>query len=175
MSGYNQNQGFMNTDQSWMPNLVEDPLKDFLSQFTSWGNTPNQNTVPLMPQMDNVSGQYDMSSILGKANANINSNDPSFLAKAFSGYQNSNGDQVNPWAPQALNAISGLGQSWLGMQQLGLAKEQFAFQKDSFQKQYDNQTTLTNASQRDRQSARVAAAPGAYQSVGEYMQQNKVG
>jgi len=163
------------------------PLQDLWANIASWGGapaaTPNiqfqqqpmqagpQSYLSATPSAGGV--QYDTNSIL--ANANANNNDPSFWAKAFTGYQNEAGNQVTPWAPATLSALSGLGQSWLGMQQLGLAQEQFDFKKEAFNKNWDNQTTLTNASQRDRQSARVAAAPGAYQSVGEYMQQNKVG
>jgi len=79
------------------------------------------------------------------------------------------------YAAPVLGAIGGIAQSWLGMKQLGLAEEQFDFKKDAWQKEYNNQTTLTNARLRDRQSSRVAANPGAYQSVGDYMNQNRVG
>ena len=169
----NQNQGFMDTDQSWLPNPIEDPLKDFLSKFTSWGETPTQNTVPWAQQVPNVTGQYGVGNILSSAQDRINGANPSFMDKMF-GYQKGN-MQVGGMAPGLLQGAGSIAQSILGWGQLGEAKRQNAFTQDAWQKQYDNQATLTNASQRDRQSARVAAAPGAYQSVGEYMQQNKVG
>lgn len=79
------------------------------------------------------------------------------------------------WGGMALGAASGLMNAYMGLQQLGLAKESLAFSKDSFNKQYTNQTKLTNANLEDRQAARVASNSGAYQSVGDYMNKNRVG
>lgn len=78
------------------------------------------------------------------------------------------------WAGPALQGVSSLANMYMGMKQYGLAKDQLAFQKDSFNKQYDANRTLTNSRLEDRQAARVASNPGAYQSVGDYMNQNKV-
>jgi hypothetical protein len=113
----------------------------------------------------------------GMQNIMANNQPPSFdpsLSQRLFGYQDGNVN-VGGMAPGLLQGAGSIAQSILGWGQLGEAKRQNAFTQDAWQKQYDNQATLTNASQRDRQSARVAAAPGAYQSVGEYMQQNKVG
>lgn len=73
-----------------------------------------------------------------------------------------------------LQGIGGLAQSWLGFQQLGLAKDQFNFQKDAFTKNYDQQAQSMNTQMSDRQSSRVGYNPNAYQSVGDYMAQNEV-
>jgi hypothetical protein len=77
-----------------------------------------------------------------------------------------------------LNPLIGLAsaglQGWLGMQTLKQNKENLAFQKDAFSKQFENQRTLTNSDLRDRQNARVASNPGAYQSTDEYMKNNGV-
>lgn len=78
----------------------------------------------------------------------------------------------------ALPALFGIGSSlmdgWLGMEKLDLAKDSLNFQKDAFSKQFENQRTLTNAELRDRQNARVASNPTAYQSVDDYMKANGV-
>lgn len=80
----------------------------------------------------------------------------------------------NGWAGTALGAASGLMQGFMGMQNYGLAKDQLNFQKDAFEKNLANQTKLTNNSLEDRQRARVASNAGAYQSVDDYMRQNRV-
>jgi hypothetical protein len=61
------------------------------------------------------------------------------------------------------------------MKQYGLAKDALASSKQQFNLNYDAQRTTTNAQLRDRQTARVASNPGAYQSVGEYMNTNSIG
>ena len=60
------------------------------------------------------------------------------------------------------------------MKQYNLAKDSLAFQKDSFNRQFDVNKNLTNSRLEDRQRARVASNSGAYQSVGDYMNQNGV-
>ena len=60
------------------------------------------------------------------------------------------------------------------MKNYGLMKDQLAFSKDSFAKNYEAQRTTTNASLQDRQAARVASNPGAYQSVSDYMAKNGI-
>lgn len=54
-----------------------------------------------------------------------------------------------------------------------MAKKQFAFEQNAWQKNYDAQKSTTNASLSDRQNSRVASNPNAYQSVDSYM--NKYG
>lgn len=64
---------------------------------------------------------------------------------------------------------------YTGIKGLQMAEDQFNFQKDAFNKNYANQTKLINSQLRDRQRARYAANPHAYQSPDEYMAENKVG
>lgn len=75
----------------------------------------------------------------------------------------------------ALGTAQGLFNAWMGMKQYGLAKEQLAEGKRQFGLNYDAQRTTTNAQLQDRQAARVASNPGAYQSVSEYMAKNGIG
>lgn len=70
--------------------------------------------------------------------------------------------------------LTGLLGGYLGMKKLGLAKKQYEFEKDAFNKQYAAQRTILNADMRDRQQARVTARPWAAQSVEDYMKQNEV-
>lgn len=78
------------------------------------------------------------------------------------------------WAPHAINAASGLMQGFIGMKQYGLGKQQLAENKRQFNMNFDTQRTLTNSQLRDRQRARVASNPGAYESVDAYMNQNGI-
>lgn len=50
-----------------------------------------------------------------------------------------------------------------------LAKEQFAFEKESFNKNFEASAKTTNAALSDRQATRVARDPNAYASVSDYM------
>ena len=73
-----------------------------------------------------------------------------------------------------IGALSGLGNLWMGMQNYGLAKDQLKFQKDAYNKNYAAQAKTTNANLEDRQAARVASNPTAYQSVSDYMAKNRI-
>lgn len=68
-----------------------------------------------------------------------------------------------------LGGVNSLLQGYLGFQNLSLAKKQYQSQLDQFNKQWDANKKLTNASLADRQAARVASNPNAYQSVDDYM------
>lgn len=87
-----------------------------------------------------------------------------------------NGEGAFNWkgVGAGIGAVKGLADSWLALQQLNLGEDQLAFQKDAFNKQYENQRTLTNAELEDRQRRRLSASPGGYQSVSDYMAKNAV-
>lgn len=68
-----------------------------------------------------------------------------------------------------LGGVNSLLNGYLGFQNLGLAKKQYQSQLDQFNKQWAANKKLTNASLADRQAARVASNPNAYQSVDDYM------
>lgn len=90
------------------------------------------------------------------------------------GAQDANGNKIGGAAMPAIQLGTGLLQGYIGMKQLGLAEEQFDESKDQFNLNYDAQRSSTNAQLRDRQKARVAANSGAYQSVDEYMNENRI-
>lgn len=73
-----------------------------------------------------------------------------------------------------MDAIGKLAGLYMGLQQYGLAKKAFDLQKESFERQYAAQRDTTNTRMEDRQRARVAANPGAYESVGSYMDRNRI-
>lgn len=85
------------------------------------------------------------------------------------------GIKTQGWSSPALGAVAGLGNAYMGMQQLNLAKETLANNKRQFDMNYGAQRTTTNARLEDRQRARVnGSAPGTYESVGDYMNKHRV-
>lgn len=92
----------------------------------------------------------------------------------FFGGKDANGNVSNGWGGAAIGAASSLMNGFMGMQQYGLAKQQFAQQKKEYEQNYAAQRQLTNSQLEDRQRARVASNPGAYESVGAYMDKNGV-
>ena len=75
--------------------------------------------------------------------------------------------------PVGIGALTGLVGAYTGLEQLQVAKNNLAFQKEAFNKNFANQAKLTNSQLADRQRARVMDSPGAYESVDDYM--NKYG
>jgi hypothetical protein len=75
------------------------------------------------------------------------------------------------WGGLALGGASALANAYFGMKQYGLAKKQLAEGKRQFDLNFAAQRSMTNSQLADRQNARVAANPGAYQSTADYMSQ----
>lgn len=78
------------------------------------------------------------------------------------------------WGGMALGGASAIMSGIMGMKQYGLAKDALAENKRQFALNYDAQKATTNTQLQDRQRARVASNAGAYQSVGDYMNQNGI-
>ena len=77
----------------------------------------------------------------------------------------------NGWGGLALGAAQGLMGGYMGLQQLGMAKKSFKENQRQFNLNFDAQRRTTNAALADRQRARLASNPGAYQSEYDYMNQ----
>ena len=90
----------------------------------------------------------------------------SFLDSILGGSGDMSGLQMGQLG---LGGVTSLLNGYLGFQNLSLAKKQYQSQLDQFNKQWDANKKLTNASLADRQAARVASNPNAYQSVDDYM------
>jgi hypothetical protein len=79
------------------------------------------------------------------------------------------------WGGLALGAGSALMNGFMGMQNYGLARDQFNESKDQFNRNFAATQKTTNTALEDRQRARVnSSVAGAYQSVGDYMEKNRV-
>ena len=80
-----------------------------------------------------------------------------------------NGIKTQGWGGMAMSGLQGLGNSYMAMKQFGLAEDALKEQQRQFNINYEAQRKMTNAQLADRQRARVASNPGAYQSEAEYM------
>ncbi len=114
---------------------------------------------------------------LGDMYANSATTGPSF-AQSMMGWKDSKtGNTHGGWGPVALNLASSAGSMYLGLKNLGVAKDTLDFQKNAFSKQFDAQRQTINTHLADRQRARLSAASGDTShtlSVEDYMQQNAV-
>lgn len=87
----------------------------------------------------------------------------------ITGWTDRSGMQHQGVGNLALNTFSGLSNAWLGYQQLQLAEDSLDENRRQFNLNFDAQAKSFNNQLEDRQRARVASNPGAYQSVGEVM------
>lgn len=96
-------------------------------------------------------------------------NNSGFLQKKDASGMTSGG-----WGTAGLGIAQGLGNAWMGMQSLKVAKDTLKANKEQFALNYGAQKQTTNTALEDRQRARVAANSTAYQSVGDYMNKNRI-
>lgn len=122
-------------------------------------------------------GILSSSSAVGAGNPNpvapSSAFQPNWL-QGLTGYTNDKGIKTEGWGGLALGGASALGGAFLGMKQYGMAKKQLSESKRQFDLNYGAQRQTINTELEDRQRARVASNPGAYESVGSYMNKNKV-
>lgn len=85
------------------------------------------------------------------------------------GKTNPDGTRSMGAAGTILGGLQALGSAYMGMKQYGLAKQQLAEGRRQYDQNYAAQRTTVNSQLEDRQRARLASNPGAYQSVGDYM------
>lgn len=127
----------------WDQGSMSPSLDTMSSGFTNSANTFNNNTT-----------------LTGSGGSG------SFLDSILGGSGDMSGLQMGQLG---LGGVTSLLNGYLGFQNLGLAKKQYQSQLDQFNKQWGANKKLTNASLADRQAARVASNPNAYQSVDDYM------
>lgn len=130
--------------------------------LTSWlqnlfSNNDATQTTGLVPSTPGMTG----SSILTGAPAN-NFNTGS-LTDSLGGISGLQLGQLG------LGLGNGLLSGYLGFQNLGLAKDQARQAQKNWDKQWGANVKSTNAALEDRQKARVASNPNAYESVDSYM------
>lgn len=153
-------------------------LFDLLSRFGS--------STPAAPSGSNVSGytNFDLSNFTPGAVATPVANptvpagmgdadNGGFLGGLFDNFfdktDTATGIKTQGWGGMALSGLQGLGNSYMAMKQFGLAEDALKEQKRQFNINYEAQRKTTNSQLADRQRARVASNPNAYQSEAEYM------
>lgn len=99
--------------------------------------------------------------------------DPTFM-QSMTGYTLSDGTKVAGWGGLGLGALQGVGNIWSGMQQYGVARDALRQQRREFDANFGAQRNMINSQLEDRQRARVASNPGAYQPVDQYMSTYRV-
>ena len=127
-----------------------------LSNFTPGGSAPVLSNVATPSGMTGAPGSNDMLSNL--------------FGSMFD-TTDANGIKTQGWGGLALSGIQGLGNSYMAMKQFGLAEDALKEQKRQFNINYEAQRKMTNSQLADRQRARVASNPNAYQSEAEYMKE----
>lgn len=133
---------------------MNDSISSWLSSILGTGN--QSTTMGMVPQTPGQAG-VDITGTQGGANA---FQTPGLAAQSPSTLQ---------YAGAGINALQGLASAYLGFQNMGTAKKQAAQAQENWNKQWDANVKTTNASLADRQAARVASNPNAYQSVDSYM------
>lgn len=78
------------------------------------------------------------------------------------------------WAPAALGIGQAIFSGLQGQKTQKLAQSQFKEGQRQFDLNYNAQRDTINTNLEDRQRARVASNPGAYQSVSEYLDKNRI-
>lgn len=92
----------------------------------------------------------------------------------FGGTDPSTGFQSMGIVAPALQGLSSLFQAWNGMQTLGLAKDQFNFQKNAFNTNLNNQRQTYNTALEDRIRGRTSDYVGKEQDVQSYLDKNRL-
>lgn len=136
----------------------------------NWGQ--NVPEIPTLNASEMSMPALDTSALTSLASLGSVAKTPSFLDGMLG--STVNGVTTQGWGGLALGAAQGIGNAWMGMKQYGLAKDQLAQSKKQFDLNFGAQQKTTNAALEDRQRARVASNPGAYQSVGDYMKKNGI-
>lgn len=97
-----------------------------------------------------------------------------FSQESLFGGVNPNGTQSMGWAMPVVGAGSAILGGINGSKQLKLAQGAQKEGKRQFDLNYEAQRKTTNTQLEDRQRARVASNPGAYESVSSYLEKNRV-
>lgn len=111
-----------------LPQVTQDAAPNTLSiqqQFEAWKNSPNQ--VGTERALESWETEGANKGFLGNF---MQSETGQFLGSDL--FKNT------------VSAASGLAQTWMGMNQLGLSKDMFNFQKDAFNQQYSDQMRMVN-------------------------------
>lgn len=157
------------------------PRNDF-SSLMNYGSPPLDYLNPLGSTIPGVTDAMPLAALDGVTGNTAGA--PGLLDSLASWWGDFNGGdfmkgmvgtkEAPGWGGMALGVAQGLGSAYMGMQQYGLAKAAFDESKRQFNMNWNAQKKTVNSALEDRQRARVASNPGAYQSVGDYMKENGI-
>lgn len=164
--------------------MLNDVFSKYLPDYSNWAGNPMANYGRGLP--DNaLTGGFDMSALPeGASGFNVGNfgnwggipavTPDRGIMSSFLQQKYADGSTGGGYGSVGLGVLQGLGSAYMGMKQYSLAKDSLKQSKEQFNRNYDAQKTTTNASLEDRQAARVASNPSGYQSVGDYMNKNRI-
>lgn len=142
------------------------------------GNAGNSQLAQELANNAQGLGAYSGGGFMGDVNTGGLSSTPAATSGSWwdsmLGTTNADGTKTNGWGGMALGLAQGAFGAYNSMKTYGLAQDQLAESKRQFNANYNTQRSLLNTQMSDRQAARVASNPSAYQSVGDYMSKNGV-
>lgn len=101
--------------------------------------------------------------------------DKGFLSQSgMFGGMDKDGIASGGWVGPAAGIASTIFGALQGNKQLSMAEDRFKESKRQFDANYNAQRQTTNTQLEDRQRARVASNPGAYESVSSYLDKNRI-
>lgn len=122
----------------------------------------------------NAAGANGIMDSFRKYLSSVGGQDSMFSGNSMFGGSQKNGTQSMGWAAPALGIGQAVMGGIMGNRQLGLAEDNFKEGKRQFNLNYGAQRQTTNTQLEDRQRARVASNPGAYESVDTYLDKNRI-
>jgi hypothetical protein len=156
--------------------LYSAPSNNKFNSFSGNLNTPsNMGNTPLSYLDSNYETAVSVPTITSDQTKIMGGTAPEshWYSGALDSTDTKTGIKTGGWATPLLQTATAGMNAYLGLQQLNLMKDNLAFQKDSFSKQFGNLTTTTNNAMRDKQDARNASGSG-YESTDSYMKNHGV-
>lgn len=152
------------------------------NQLFNYGGYGNQlNTggiggyqVPTVPNVGSNNTGVGAGSGVFQSISDLWNGDGFFGRNSVMGGTNEKGVTTKGWAPMALGVGQAIFGGIQGQQAMKLAQDQFKEGKRQFNLNYGAQRQTINTELEDRQRARVASNPGAYESVSAYLDKNSV-
>lgn len=145
-----------------------------LSQLVA-PNTYNALNTPTYQMPDVISG-FNEQAYINPTNLNnsaFNMDGSSVLSQPGGGDSPWYGNDAMGALSTGIKGVGSLASLWMSMKNYGLQKEQLKENKRQYNQNYAAQRQSTNTQLMDRQNARVASGSN-YQSVGDYMAQNRI-
>lgn len=136
---------------------------NFMDWF-KWGNSSPDMSIAQNPELMKMSNYSSTGNSSGSSGLLGN------LWGSMFDKTDAAGIKSQGWLAPTMGVAQGIGNAYMGMRQYGLAEDALKEQQRQFNVNFEAQRKMTNSMLEDRQRSRVAANPGAYQSVGDYMQ-----